>query len=51
MMGQCEGYGCTRLDRVRIVPLVTDPFLTEIYDDDTLCYLCDECAQERADDI
>jgi hypothetical protein len=28
-----------------------DPFLSEIYDDDSLHALCDECERDRADEI
>ncbi len=41
----CEMCGCETAE------LQTDPFLLEIHGDDTPRWLCEECCQQRRDDI
>jgi hypothetical protein len=51
MTGPCTGCYCSGSSTPKIVPLVLDPFIREIYEEDVLVYLCDDCLSERADDI
>jgi hypothetical protein len=51
MVGECTGCRCRGSAEPKRVPLVLDPFIREIYNEDVLVYLCDECYSERADDI
>lgn len=48
MMAPCAGYYCKNTESV---PLVRDPFIWEIYDEEVLVHLCDECFGERCDEI
>jgi hypothetical protein len=51
MTAPCTGSRCRTNPSPPVVPLVRDPFCWEIYDEEVLVYLCEDCHQERADDI
>jgi len=43
----CENCGEKKPD----VKLVRDPFLSEVYDEEKTCYLCDDCYDKRHDEV